>query len=65
MAAIAAIAIAAMIVAIAMIAAAKAATPVVAKEKPSILEALKHGAEKSKALFGGKAEPDKKPEISI
>jgi hypothetical protein len=45
--------------------AAKAAEPISAKEKPSILDALKQGAEKSKSLFGGKPEPDKKPEICI
>jgi len=36
-----------------------------AKEKPSILEALKSGAEKSKTLYGAKQEPEKKPEIFI
>ena len=46
--------------------AAKAApSNVSAKEKPSILEALKHGAEKSRNLYGGKQEPEKKPEICI
>jgi len=41
--------------------------PVSAKEKPSILDALKQGAEKSRSLFGGKekSEPEKKSEISI
>ena len=41
------------------------AEPISAKEKPSILEALRLGAEKSKTLFGGKAEPDKKTDICI
>ena len=46
--------------------AAKAAPVTVsAKEKPSILEALKSGAEKSKSLYSGKAEPEKKAEICI
>jgi len=36
-----------------------------AKEKPSILEALKHGAEKSRAMFGVKSEQEKKTELSI
>ena len=46
--------------------AAKTNCPVIeAKEKPSILEALKQGAEKSKSLFGSKSEPEKKPEICI
>ena len=39
-----------------------------AKEKPSILEALKQGAEKSRQLFGSRPEPekaDKKSEISL
>jgi len=41
------------------------ARPVSAKEKPSILEALKQGAEKSKTLYGGRPEPEKKPDICI
>jgi len=45
--------------------AAKTTAPVMAKEKPSILGALKHGAEKSKALFGDKPESEKKPEVCI
>jgi hypothetical protein len=46
--------------------AAKAApSNVSAKEKPSILEALKSGAEKSKSLYSGKTEPEKKTEICI
>ena len=46
--------------------AAKTAMPVSAKEKPSILEALKQGAEKSKSLFGEKQEQQtKKPEVCI
>ena len=45
---------------------AKSNRPVIeAKEKPSILEALKQGAEKSKNLFGAKPEQEKKPEICI
>jgi hypothetical protein len=41
--------------------------PVSAKEKPSILEALKQGAEKSRQMFGNKPEPEiaKKQEICI
>jgi hypothetical protein len=34
-------------------------------EKPSILEALRQGAEKSRAMFGDKPKPVRKPEISI
>jgi hypothetical protein len=36
-----------------------------AKEKPSILAALKDGAEKSRRMFGDKPTPAKKPELSI
>jgi len=36
-----------------------------AKEKPSILAALKEGAEKSRRMFGDKPEPAKKPDLSI
>jgi hypothetical protein len=36
-----------------------------AKEKPSILDALKQGAEKSRQIFGEKPEQVKKPEITI
>jgi len=46
--------------------AAKAAPPISAKEKPSILETLKINAEKSRQMFGGKAETqDKKKETVI
>jgi len=46
--------------------AAKTIPPAVsAKDKPSILDALKQGAEKSRSMFGSKPEPDKKQEISI
>jgi len=45
--------------------AAEATAPISTKEKPSILEALKRGAEKSRNLFGGKSEPEKKSEICI
>ena len=45
--------------------AAKTAPPASMKEKPSILEALKQGAEKSKSLFGEKPEQTKKPEVCI
>ena len=44
---------------------ANASKPTSAKEKPSILEALKHGAEKSKSLYGGKQEPGNRAEICI
>jgi hypothetical protein len=37
------------------------AEPFVAKEKPSILATLKQNAEKSRRMFGGKAEPAEKP----
>ena len=42
-----------------------AQTTISAKEKPSILEALKHGAEKSKSLYSDKSESMKKQEICI
>jgi hypothetical protein len=45
--------------------AAKAASPISIAEKPSILEALRHGAEKSRQMFGNKLEQDKKPELCI
>ena len=45
--------------------AAKTAIQACAKEKPSILAALKQGVERSKNLFGGKPAPGKKPEICI
>ena len=35
------------------------------KKKPSILDALKQGAEKSRSMFGEKAEPYKRQELSI
>ena len=40
-------------------------TAVSAKEKPSILDGLKHSAEKSRQMFGKKLETEKKAEISI
>jgi len=45
--------------------AAKTTMPISAKEKPSILEALKQGAEKSKSLFGEKPESERKLDICI
>ena len=45
--------------------AAKTTAQAMTKEKPSILDALKQGAEKSKAMFGERAEPAVKPELSI
>jgi hypothetical protein len=47
--------------------AAKAAPPpaISAKEKPSILEALRQGAERSRQMFGDKPAQEKKPEVCI
>ena len=45
--------------------AAKETELISAKEKPSILAALKQGVEKSRRIFSSRSEPEKKPEIYI